>query len=150
MTRQRDTALISERRRERKDSLRTERERHAEAAVQRMIFALDVIPAGEEYDEWRSHVHAAVLRIRKFARRTPDRDLDAVRAAMRKPLVQTAEDIALEAELPRRDVERILSAMLATGAAVSRPHLTLATSRGPKVWLYFLTGAEPLADKVTP
>lgn len=150
MTRQRNTAEISERRRERKDSLRTERERHAERAVQQMIFALDRIPEGEAYDEWRSHVHAAVTRIRRSAKRTPDRDLDAVKAAMGKPLVQTAEDIAEEAGLPRKDVEKILSAMVATGAAVCRPRLALVSARGPKVWLYFLTGEEPFSDRVVP
>jgi predicted transcriptional regulator len=105
-----------------------------------MLFALDLIPAGEEYDEWRSVVHRACLRIRKSARRTPDGDMEAVMAAMRKPLVLTAEEIALEAGLPRRDVERILSAMLAAGAAVRRERGTLLPARGPKVWLYRLTG----------
>lgn len=140
----------SERRRRRKDELRTDRERHAERAVQQIFFALDLIPAGEEYDEWRSHVHRAVLRIRKSAKRTPDRDAEAVKLAMRKPLVLTADDIALEAELPRADVDRILAAMLATGAAVRRPRESPRTARGSKVWLYFLTGEEPLADRVRP
>jgi hypothetical protein len=142
------SARVSERRRERKDEQRTDRERRAEAIVQQLTFALDRIPAGGEFDEWRSHVHRAVHRIRKSAKRTPDRDAAAVASVMRKPLVQTAEDIAIEAQLPRRDVERILSAMLATGAAIRRPRD--ASARGPKVWLYFLSPEGPASPDVQP
>jgi hypothetical protein len=138
----------SERRRERKDELRTGRERQAEQTVQALTFALDRIPAGEQFDEWRTHVNRAILRIRQSAKRTPDQDAAAVTAAMRKPLVQKASDIALEAQLPRKDVERILSAMLATGAATRRPRDP--ASRGPKVWLYSLSLEGPTTGGVLP
>jgi hypothetical protein len=141
-------ARVAKRRRERKQELRTERERHAEQAVQQLMFALDRIPAGEEYDEWREHVHRAAHRIRKSAKRTPDRDVEAVTSAMRKPLVHEASDIALEAQLPRKDVERILSAMLATGAVTRRPRS--AAALGPKVWLYSLSPSGPATSDVLP
>lgn len=139
-----------ERRRRQKERQRTERERLSEQAVEWLEATLEEIPPGEEFDEWRSHVHTAITRIRKSARRTPDRDLDAVKAAMRKPLVQTAEDIALEAQLPRKDVEKLLSAMVATGAATMRQRQCAPRVRGPKVWLYFLIEGGSRSDDVLP
>lgn len=141
---------IVERRRERKEATRSDRERHAEQTVQRLMFALDVVPAGPEFDEWRAGINRLILRIRKSAKRTPDRDVEAVTSAMRKPLVHTAEDIALEAQLPRQDVEQILSAMLATGAVTRAPRSASARALGRKVWLYHLSPSGPATADVVP
>jgi hypothetical protein len=136
-------ARASERRRERKEEERGELRARALDLAQALLFL------AERHPEYRAELNRLAGRVqRRGGRRTHDRDVAAVTAAMLKPLVQEASDIALEAQLPREDVERILSAMLAAGAVIRR--LRPVAVPGLKVWLYSLAPSGPSTGDVLP
>lgn len=136
-------ARSAERRRERKEEERGELRARSLDLAQALLFLAGRHPG------YAAELNRLARRIqRRGGRRTTDRDVAAITAAMRKPLVQEASDIALEAQLPREDVERILSAMLAAGAVTRRQRA--ASAPGREVWLYFLAGEGRRSDQVLP
>jgi hypothetical protein len=146
-------ARIVERRRERKAERRTPREQAAEMTAQDLIWALDRIPPGEEFDEWRQVLNQAVARIRKSGRRTADVAVKAVTEAFDQPFNRngaTAANIAEDTGIPERDVQKILDGMIALGTAFKFPKEVPDIARGQTIYLYLLTGAKARTDMVLP
>jgi hypothetical protein len=144
---------IAERRRERKEEARTPRQQAAERTVQDLIWALDRIPDGEEYCEWRNELNRTIHRLRKIEARTPDRDVKAVIKAFASPLNSqgaTTADIASDTDIPERDVQKILDGMLSLGTVRCCPKETPEIARGPKLRLYFLANHKPRTNMVLP
>lgn len=139
-----------ERRRERKIAERSPRQILAEDSIQKLMFALDNVPGGPEFDEWRKEINRAIHRIRKSGRRTPDLDVQAVRSALEKPLVYTAADVSLETDIPVREVVKILDGMISVGLVYKRPREMPEIARGQVVMLYRLTRRTSGTDDVLP
>lgn len=144
---------IAERRRERKAESRTPRRRAAETTAQDLIWVLDRIPPGEEFDEWRETLNRAISRIRKSGRRTPDLAVKALAEALASPFNSqgaTLVDLSSDTEIPAHDVQKILDGMIALGTVRRCKKEVPDIARGRTIWLYFLTGAKPRTDAVLP
>lgn len=145
---------IAERRRERKDQTRTPREQLAEMTVQDLIWVLDGIPDGEEFDEWRALVNRAVSKIRKSGRRTQSAAAEAVTAALQKPFNRdgaTAADLASDTDIPEQIVENILKSLISNNAVYRFPKDVPPEAQfAQEIWLYKLTGSRPRSPLVLP
>lgn len=144
---------IQERRRERKAEARPPRQQRAEETIQDLIWALDRIPDGEEFDEWREQINRSISRIRKSGRRTPDVAAQAVLKALKSPFNRngaTVSDLANDTEIPARDVENLLRSLISLDQVYRAPKEVPEIARGATIWLYFLTGAKARSDSVLP
>jgi hypothetical protein len=137
---------IAERRRERKAEQRPERERNALALAQELMFLSD----REGFTPWRFELLALASQIRLSGKRTPDRDVEAVKRALGTPLCYSLVDIAAEANLPEREVLPILEGLLTLGVVERRPAERPGTARGPHELGWFLTGKPPRSPLVLP
>lgn len=144
---------IAEHRRERKAEARTPREQEAERLIQDLIWALDRVPSGEDFDEWRDAINRSIDRIRKSGKRTEDKAVKAVTEALAAPINEqgaTAEDVAGDTEIPLREVKKILEGLISLDTVYKQPQEMPGVARGPRVWLYFLTGKKPRTQAVLP
>jgi hypothetical protein len=145
---------ISERRRARKADARTPREQVAEMTAQDLIWALDNIPDGEEFDEWRHLVNKAVSKIRKSGRRTDSAAAQAVEAALKRPFNRdgaTAADVASDTDIPVPVVERILDGLISNDRVYRFPKDVPEEARFEEtIWLYKLTGSKQRSPLVLP
>lgn len=144
---------VAERRRERKAEARTPRRRTAEQTVQDLMWALDRIPAGEEFDEWRKEVNRLIRRIRKSGARTPDLAVKAITEALGNPFNKngaTVKDLSSDTDIPEREVLDVLTGMISVGAVYRAPKEVPDIARGATIWLYCLTGKKPGTDMVLP
>lgn len=145
---------IAEHRRGRKAAARTPREQLAEMTAQDLIWALDRVPAGEEYDEWRHLLHRAVSKIRRSGRRTPSAAAEAVRAALKNPFNRggaTAGDLASDTGIPEPVVLKILGGLVSNDVVYRFPKDVPPEARfGQAIWLYKLTGSKPRSKQVLP
>lgn len=144
---------IAARRRERKAQSRTPRQQAAEMTAQDLMWALDRIPSGDEFDEWREVLNKAVSHIRKSGRRTEDTATKALADAFALPYNRngaTAADLASDTGIPERDVLKILDGMISLGVVFKFPKEVPDIARGATIWLYATTGAKPRTAAVLP
>lgn len=144
---------IAERRRVRKAAERSLRQQQAEQTIQNLIWALDRVPAGEEYDEWREQINRSITRIRKSGRRTEDAAVRAVLDAFSRPFNRngaSAADISSDTEIPEREVKKILDGLISLNQVYRAPKEVPEIARGATIWLYFLTGAKARTSSVLP
>lgn len=147
---------IAERRRERKDAARTPRQQAAERIaqdLQKLIWDLDRIPAGAEFDEYRDELNRTVARIRKIGARTQDRAAAAVMEALADPMNYRGArlvDLSSDTDMPTHVVQKVLDGMLAVGTVGRRQESAPDITRGPRPWVYFLSDKKPRTDQVLP
>lgn len=145
---------IAERRRERKAEGRTQREQLAEMTAQDLIWALDRIPSGEEFDEWRHLLNKAVSKIRKSGRRTQSAAAVALTEALDRPFNRggaTAADLAADTDIPEPVVLKVLQSLISNDAVFRFPkEIPPEAQFEQPIWLYKLTGSKPRSPLVLP
>lgn len=107
-------ARVAERRRERKAEQRGELRDKAGDLAQALLFLADLHP------EYRGELDRLATRLQKRTHRTADREAEAVASAIGRHGCHTVSDIVAQTRMLRSDVERVLSAMRASGRARSR------------------------------
>lgn len=147
------TPKKAEARRRRKDAGRTPRQQKAEQTIQDLMWTLDRIPPGEEFDEWRGAVNRLIRSIRTSGKRTPDLAVRAITEALGNPFNKngaTVADLSADTEVPEKEVLGVLTGLIAVGTVYRAPKEVPDIARGRTIWLYFLTGNKPGTTQVLP
>lgn len=136
---------VAERRRERKAERRTPAQRLAARQAEK----LHALASDPDFAALRPDLYRLILRVRNLGNRTPDRDVEAVTAAITRGC-NAVEDIVEETDLSESDVLKVLDGMLSVGAVKQYVRRRPDVDRAPVEYLYHLSEDPLRTDMVLP